>query len=94
MSAYLIGHMTVRDTALWDEYRARVPDTLGPFGGEVLFRGRRRAVLAGEHDHPDAVVIRFPDAAALDAWFASEAYQALIPVRERAADMVLVSYDA
>ena len=94
MSAYLIGHVTVRDAVLWDEYRAGVPDTLTPFGGEVLFRGRRRAVLAGEHDHLDAVVIRFPDAAALDDWFASEAYQALIPVRERAADMVLISYDA
>jgi uncharacterized protein (DUF1330 family) len=39
-------------------------------------------------------VIRFPDRAAVEGWFASDAYQALIPLRERAADLVLVSYEA
>jgi uncharacterized protein (DUF1330 family) len=92
MSAYVIGHLTVKDPEKWVQYRAGVPATLAAFGGEVVLRGRRVAVLAGDHDHMDTVVLRFPDAAAVAAWYASPAYTALIPLREQAADMVLISY--
>lgn len=92
--AYLIGHITVKDPAKWAEYRSRVPGTLEPWGAELVFRGRRTAVLSGEHAHADAVVIRFPSADALSGWHASAAYQSLIPLREQAADVVLIAYDA
>ena len=92
MSACVIGHITLRDAALWDEYRAQVPATLAPWGAEILFRGHLDKVLGGSHGHSDTVVIRFPDAAAIDGWFASPAYQALIPLRERAADVVLLAF--
>ena len=66
-----------------------------PYGwrGEVVLRGRRFAVLSGEHPHTDTVVIRFPDANAVTKWYGSQAYQALIPIREQAAEMVLVAYE-
>jgi len=90
--AYVIGHITIRDAGKWAEYRSRVPATLAPWGAELVFRGQRAAVLAGEHAHPDVVVIRFPDPAAVAAWHASPAYQALISLREQAAEVVLLSY--
>ncbi len=90
--AYVVGHITVRDTAKWDEYRARVPQTLEPWGGELVFRGTRVALLAGECTHPDIVVIRFATVAAAEGWFSSVAYQALIPIRLQAADLTLMSY--
>lgn len=93
MSAYLVGHIRVRDPELWKEYVAGVAGTLRPFGGEVLFRGRRAAVLAGEHGHDLVVALRFPDQGAVRAWHSSAAYQALIPTRDAAADVVLVGYD-
>jgi len=92
MSACVIGHITVKDAEKWAQYRAQVPPTLAPWGAELLFRGKRAAVLSGEHAHTDTVVIRFPDAAAVAGWYASPAYQALIPLREHAADLVLVSF--
>ena len=92
-NAYIVGHITVRNPEKWDEYRSKVPDTLSPWGGELVFRGKQSAVLAGEHAHPDIVVIRFPDISALNAWFSSAAYQSLIPLREQAADVVLLSYE-
>lgn len=92
--AYVIGHISVKDAALWAEYRSRVPATLAPWGAELLLRGRLLAVLGGTHAHGDTVVIRFPDAAAAAGWFASPAYQALIPLREQAADVVLLSFEA
>lgn len=94
MSAYVIGHITVKDAAKWEAYQAQVPATLAPWGAEVLLRGRRVAVLSGQHAHSDTVVIRFPDASAAAGWYDSAAYQALIPLREQAADMVLISYEA
>ena len=91
--AYAIGHITVRDPEKWEQYRAAVPATLAPWGAELVFRGRRTAVLAGVHPHTDTVVLRFPDTAALDAWFRSPAYQALIPLRQQAADVDLIAYE-
>lgn len=91
-NAYVIGHITVRDAAKWDAYRGAVPATLAPWGAELVLRGKRMAILAGEHTHADVVVIRFPDQAAVDGWHSSAAYQALIPLRQQAADVVLLAY--
>lgn len=90
--AYVIGHITVKDAAKWAEYRTRVPATLAPWQAELVFRGERMVVLGGEHRHSDTVVIRFPSAEAVDAWFQSDAYQALIPLRLAAADVDLISF--
>jgi uncharacterized protein (DUF1330 family) len=94
VSAYVIGHLTVKDPERWQAYRERVPATLAAWGGEVVLRGRRVALLAGQHGHTDTVVIRFPDAQAASGWYGSAAYQALIPLREAAAEMVLICYEA
>ena len=92
MSACVIGHITVKDEAKWAQYRAQVPATLAPWGAELLFRGSAERVLSGPHEYSDTVVIRFPDSAAVDGWYQSAAYQALIPLREQAADLILVSF--
>jgi uncharacterized protein (DUF1330 family) len=94
MAAYLIGHITIKDPQKWEAYRSQVPATLAPWQAELVFRGRAFAVLGGSHAHADTVVIRFPDPASLRGWFASPAYQALIPLREAAADVTLVGYEA
>lgn len=91
-AAYVVGRISVLDAAKWDEYRARVPATLAPWDAELVFRGERQAVVAGSEEHADIVVIRFADLAAAHAWFASPAYQALIPLREQAARVVLSFY--
>jgi len=92
--AYVVGHIRVKDTGKWDRYRAQVPATLQPWGAELVFRGARTATFAGEHDYDDVVVIRFPDREAAAGWHASPAYQALVPLRREAADVVLLAYDA
>jgi uncharacterized protein (DUF1330 family) len=91
--AYVIGHITVKDAEKWNEYRNQVPATLAPWGAELVFRGKLAAVLSGEHRHADTVVIRFPDTKAIDGWYASPAYQSLIPLRKEAAEIVLLAYE-
>ncbi|MGC8658137.1 MAG: DUF1330 domain-containing protein [Desulfomonilaceae bacterium] len=93
MSAFLIGHITLKDANKWAQYRKQVPATLEPWGAKLIFRGQRSKVLAGEHHYTDTVVIQFPSQDALDGWYSSEAYQALIPLRSEAADMTLVSFN-
>lgn len=94
MPAFAIGHITVLDPVAWDDYRSKVPDTLAPFGGEVLCRARTARVVAGTHRHEQTVVIRFADLERASAWFDSPAYQALLPLRSRAAEVDLALLDA
>lgn len=89
---YVIGHITVKDPAKWAEYRAQVPATLATWQAELVLRGERLSLLAGEHRHTDTVVIRFPSREAIDGWYNSPAYQALIPLRQEAADLDLISF--
>jgi uncharacterized protein (DUF1330 family) len=91
--AYVVGNINVKNPEKWLEYRSRVPATLLPFGAELVFRGKRGAPLEGRFPHQDIVVIRFSSLAQANQWHASPAYQALIPLREQAADVVLVSYE-
>lgn len=91
---YVIGHITVKDAAKWDEYRSQVPATLAPWQAELVFRGEKLAVLGSEHKHTDTVVIRFPNAESANGWYNSPAYQALIPLRLEAAEVDLISYAA
>ncbi len=93
MSAFVIGHISVKDPERWAEYRSKVPATLLPWGAELVLRGNRTAVLCGEHKHTDTVVIRFPDTDAVTRWYDSTAYQALLPLRALAAEVDLVSYE-
>jgi uncharacterized protein (DUF1330 family) len=92
-AAYLVGHITIKDVEKWHRYREQVPATLQPWGAEVTFRGKLVAVFSGEHPYDDIVVIRFPGKEAINNWHASPAYQALLPLRQQAAEMLLLAYE-
>lgn len=94
MSAYLIGQITIKDQDKWNIYVEGVGRSIIPFNAEIVFRGKRAKVLTGNHPHEHAVVIKFPDQAVLQQWYDSPGYQALIPIRDEAADVVITSYDA
>jgi len=90
--AYVVGQMTVKNPEKWAQYRGQVLDTLVPWQGELVFRGSQVLAFSGECAHPDLVVIRFPSMADAQGWHGSAAYQALVPLRQEAADVVLLSY--
>ncbi len=92
-NAYVIGHVTVKDAEKWQQYRDAVPATLKSWGAELVLRGSLASILAGEHSYTDTVVIRFPNVEAVNSWYSSPAYQSLIPLRQAAADIVLLSYE-
>jgi uncharacterized protein (DUF1330 family) len=92
--AFVVGQMTVKHPEKWAQYRSQVLATLVPFGGELVFRGEQVQSFSGVNPHPDIVVIRFPSLGDAQGWHASPAYQALIPLRQDAADVVLTTYAA
>ena len=90
--AFVVGQMTVKHPEKWAQYRSQVLATLVPFGGELVFRGEQVQSFSGVNPHPDIVVTRFPSLGDAQGWHASAAYQALIPLRQEAADVVLTTY--
>lgn len=91
--AYVIGHITVKNPKKWGEYRSKVPETLAAWGAELVLRGVKSDLLAGVHAHTDTVVIRFPNREAVHNWHSSAAYQALIPLRQNAAEVDLIVFE-
>jgi uncharacterized protein (DUF1330 family) len=92
MATYLVGHITVKDDGLWQQYVEGVQESLATFESRIVFRGQLVEILAGDHGYNLVVVIEFPDHATLDAWYGSEKYQSLIPLRDKAADVVITTY--
>ena len=94
MSVYLVGHITIKDIELWQQYVSGVQTSLAPFDAKVLFRGQLLSVLAGEHENDLVVIIEFSDESTLNDWFFSESYQSLIALRDKAANVVITTYKA
>ena len=81
MTAYAVG--ILHDVDLGPaivEYLERIDATLAPFGGRFAVHGGELDVREG--DDPGAfIVIEFPGLAAAERWYASDAYQAILPLR-------------
>lgn len=92
--AYVVGQIAVKDPIKWDEYRNLVPATLAPWGAQIVFRGKKASDFALDNSFPDIVVIQFPDLESAKRWEASPAYQAIVPLRQMAADVLLTAYQA
>ena len=93
MSSYLIVHATIKDPDKLKQYGAAASEIVRAHGGEIVTRANVTDVLIGTHDHKVCVILRFPDGAALKAWYNSPDYQALVPLRNAAADMMFIAAD-
>ena len=94
MTAFFISRVRVKDPEKMAQYAKSAGQTVIAHGGQPVLRGRLHEVLSGEAPEPHSTgIIQFPDIEALQAWYRSEAYQALIPLREAACSMTLLSYE-
>jgi uncharacterized protein (DUF1330 family) len=83
MKGYAIG--LLQDVQMGPEiveYLERIDATLEPYGGRFLIHGGQAEVVEGTS--PGAViVIEFPDPDRAAGWYASSAYQEILPLRTR-----------
>ena len=93
MGAYVVGHITVKDEEGFSNYAEQGLAIVASVGGEVAASGQLVKVLNGEHDRQMFVLLKFPDQEAVEKWYYSDGYQALIPGRNEAADITFISYD-
>ena len=93
MAAYLIAEHLIADAERFEEYRSKVAPMIERHGGRYLTRGGSHSVLDGSWHPTRAVIIEFPDMAALMAWYESPEYQPLIEVRRSAGTDVLLAID-
>ncbi len=83
MTAYAIGLLNeLRFGPDIVAYLERIDASLEPFDGAFLVHGKRVQVKEGVF-HGDCVVIAFPSMAQAQAWYGSEDYTRLIPLRTR-----------
>lgn len=92
--AHLVGQIRIKNPEIWADYCSQVPATLEPWGAELLFRGKKETTFSGETPYTDIVVIRFPSLTALHGWHESTAYQAILPLREAAAEVLLSGFES
>lgn len=92
MPAFFVASVTIRDGDKFSEYAQKAGATFAAYGGEIVLRGKAEAALAGALTHGSVGIVKFPDMETLGRWFHSSEYQALIPLRDAAADMSITSY--
>lgn len=90
--AYLVGLVDITNPEGYPDYSSRTPDVVLKHGGRFLARGGRSEKLEGKLDPQRIVLIEFPSFEQAKAWYESEDYRPLIPIRQANADadMLLV----
>lgn len=82
MPAYMIVNVDIRDTAVYEDFIARVPPLVRKHGGEYLVRGGRFVVLEGDWKPRRLVICRFPDIASVQSLYDDPEYQPLKALRQ------------
>jgi uncharacterized protein (DUF1330 family) len=90
MAAYMIVNVDVRDSAAYEEYKAKAPAIVRRHGGEYVARGGKFVVLEGDWKPDRIAVLRFPDMASAQALYDDPEYQPLKALRQRVSRMDLV----
>jgi len=93
MTAFVIATITdVKDPEKFGQYGAAAAQTLTAHGGEAILRGKFAKSLNADQATAATGIMRFPDLEAVDRWYGSPEYQALIPLRDAACDMTMTAY--
>ena len=87
MTTYAIAHLRNVDMGPYIvAYLEAIDATLAPYDGRFVIHGNgNRQVLEGDWQR-DLVMIAFPDRQSAEDWYASSAYQAILPLRTQNAE--------
>ena len=88
MTAYLLVDLDVQDTGGFERYKNEVPALIAKHGGEYLIRGGEFEVIEGDWQPSRLVLFRFPDRAAIRAFFDDPSYAELKVLRNQTANSI------
>ena len=82
------------DPAGFDEYRRKVGPILAAHCAKRIVMSDQIDVLNGDWEPDRLVVVEFESQGRIREWYESEAYQEIIPLRDRSATLRMVSVPA
>lgn len=85
-AVYFKATIRIHDAAAYQTYLDHYDEAFAGTGGEVLAVDDAPLTLEGQPIAGRVVLIRFPDEAAFDAWYRSEAYRRIVVYRHAASD--------
>lgn len=92
MNAFFVATSSIKDPEKFQLYAEKAGETFARYDAEPVLRGKFEGTLKGDADHHVVGIIKFPTVEALREWYGSDAYQALVPMRDEAADMTICVY--
>lgn len=99
MKSYVISQIEVIDPEAFEHYRELAAPAIRRFGGTYLVRGATPEVIEGNDwappsaDRQQIVVVEFPSADAVHAWYASPEYAKALAYRHQAVRRRLLFVD-
>jgi uncharacterized protein (DUF1330 family) len=81
MAVYVIAQGRIQDRKLLDQYVAKALPTIQASSGRVVGFDESPEVVEGAIEPPRTVILEFPSREAFRAWYESDAYQAILPLR-------------
>ncbi len=86
MTCYAIGHLrNIEMGAEIVSYLKGIDASLAPFDGRFIIHGGQKHMLEGAFAD-EVVIIAFPNLARARSWYASSAYQDILPLRTKNAE--------
>ena len=90
MSVYVVAQSRIDDRERLSEYVGKALPTIQAGGGRVLAFDETPEVVEGEIAHLRTVILEFPSHEVFRAWYDSEGYQAILPLRLESAPGTLI----
>jgi len=81
MPVYVIAQGRIEDRAMLDQYVAKVVPTIRAAGGRIIAFDETPEIVEGDVAYPRTVILEFESEATFRAWYDSDAYQAILPLR-------------
>ena len=84
MAVYVISDIVPQDPQAWETYLKLAPATIEKYGGRYLARGGDIETIEGAWAPKAIVLVEFPSAESVKAWYASPEYAQALKVRDKA----------
>lgn len=85
MAVYLIANVNVQDPERFKQYQRGVLKSLREHGDGKILAATKADALEGEEPRDLTVVFEFASEESARAWYATDAYQSVIPIRTESA---------
>ncbi len=93
MPVYVVAQGRIENREMLNEYIGKALPTNQASGGRVLGFDESPDVVEGQVEYPRTVILEFPSREAFRAWYDSDAYQSILPLRLESTSGSLIVVD-